>query len=93
MIKYTKDCWKAWQSGEDFPKDDQKPFNKKVTFFEAITESLCQLGLSSFILKAFGISTSVSGKIAQFFSLIMSISSLTVSWISVRNIFDSFVEF
>ena len=85
---YISKYWESWQKGDEIHKiaPEDKDFNKKVSFFEAITESLCQLGLSSFIFKVFGISKTSLARFVQYFSLTMSISSLTVSFISVSNI-------
>ena len=87
MINHVKNFWKYWNFLDDIPGVDplKKAFNKKVTFFEAITESLCQMGLSSFIFKVFGISKTVGGQMLQFFSLSMSITSLTAAFISVSK--------
>ena len=80
--------WESWRKEEDIPEPDPNhwAFNNKVSFFEAITASLCQLGLSSFIIKVFGISHTILGGIVQLFNLTMCISRLIVAFILVRNI-------
>ena len=83
MVTYTRHFW----NGNEYIYDPKKKaFNKKVSFFEAITESLGQLGLSSFIFKVFGISKHLGALMLQFFSLSMSIISLTVAFIQVIEI-------
>ena len=82
MVAYTKNYWNG---REDIYDPEEKAFNKKVSFFEAITESLSQLGLTSFIFKVFGISNSLGARMLQYFSLSMSVLSLTVAFISVSK--------
>ena len=69
----------------DLPPEEEK-FNKKVSFFETTTESISQFTLSSIIFRIFGISDSFVTQFFQYFSIATSSLSLTLAFISVRQL-------
>ena len=69
----------------NLPKEEEK-FNKKVSFFEATTESISQFTLSSVIFRIFGISDSPTTKFFKYFSIETSSLSLTLAFITVSNL-------
>ena len=75
-------------SGKEMPKlpKEEEKFNRKVSFFEATTESISQFTLSSVIFRIFGISDSPTTKFFQYFSIATSSLSLTIAFISVRQL-------
>ena len=66
----------------DLPPEEEK-FNRKVSFFEATTESISQFTLSSIIFRIFGISDSLTTKFFQYFSIATSSLSLTLAFVTV----------
>ena len=66
----------------DLPPEEEK-FNRKVSFFEATTESISQFTLSSIIFRVFGISDSKTTKFFQHFSIATSSLSLTLAFVTV----------
>ena len=80
-------CWNAMFAGRELPDlpPEEDKFNKKVSFFEATTESISQFTLSSVIFRIFGISDSFITKFFQYFSIATSSLSLTTAFISVSE--------
>ena len=76
----------------DLPPEEDK-FNKKVSFFEATTESISQFTLSSIIFRVFGVSDSSTTKFFQLFSIFTSSLSLTIAFISVRMCFKNVISY
>ena len=86
--RHIKTCWNAMFAGNelpDLPPEDDK-FNNKVSFFETTTESISQFTLSSVIFRIFGISDSFVTQFFQYFSIATSSLSLTLAFISVRQL-------
>ena len=71
--------------GEDsyeLPPEDIH-FNKKVSFFEATTESIIQFTIGDIIIRTYGISDDITTKFFQLFGLASSMFSLIVAFITV----------
>ena len=81
-------CWNAMFAGKEVPElpMQEAKFNKKISFFEATTESISQFTLSSVIFRIFGISDSPTTKFFQYFSIATSSLSLTMAFITVSNL-------
>ena len=81
-------CWNAMFAGKEVPElpKQEAKFNKKISFFEATTESISQFTLSSVIFRIFGISDSPTTKFFQYFSIATSSLSLTMAFITVSNL-------
>ena len=69
----------------DLPPEEEK-FNRKVSFFEATTESISQFTLSSIIIRIFGISDSLTTQFFQYFSIATSSFSLTLAFVTVSTL-------
>ena len=71
--------------GEDsyeLPPEDVD-FNKKVSFFEATSESIIQFTIGDIISRTYGISDDITTKFFQLFGLASSMFSLIVAFITV----------
>ena len=66
------------------PEDDQ--FIRKISFFEATTESIAQFTLGDIIIRTYGVSDDLTTRFFQLFSLASSMLSLVVSFISVSTV-------
>ena len=72
--------------GEDsyeLPPEDID-FNKKVSFFEATSESIIQFTIGDIIIRTYGISDDITTKFFQLFGLASSMFSLILAFITVR---------
>ena len=65
------------------PSPEEEKFNKKISFFEAITESLWQFTISDILIRLYGVSDDMTTKFFQLFSLASSMLSLIVAFITV----------
>ena len=73
--------------GEDsyeLPPEDVD-FNKKVSFFEATSESIIQFTIGDIIIRTYGISDDITTKFFQLFGLASSMFSLIVAFITVSD--------
>ena len=78
-------CMNAIKSGKEMPKLslEEDKFNRKISFFEAITESLWQFTISDILIRLYGVSDDMTTKFFQLFSLASSMLSLIVAFITV----------
>lgn len=83
---YIKQCWTAVTMKEEMPPEDAdaEEFGKKVSFMEAITESIPQLLNSCLTIRSFGISVHFVTKFFQLFSFITSLISTCIAFGMVR---------
>ena len=81
-------CWKAMTIGQERPElpHEDEMFNKKISFFEAISESLPQFTIGNIIIRIYGISDNMTTKFFQLFSLATSMLSLNISFITVSDV-------
>ena len=79
--------WKALTKGEDLPQlaEDKDKFNRKVSFFEAISESIAQFAIGDIIIRLYGVSDDLTTKIFQLFSLSSSMFSIMVAFVTVNR--------
>ena len=63
------------------PEEDK--FFKKVSFFEATTESITQFTIGDIIIRTYGVSDNMVTKFFQLFSLASSMLSLSLAFITV----------
>ena len=84
--KHLKACWHAFRRREEFPKQDLPDyvFNKKISFFECLTEAIPQFNLSTVVLRMYGLSRNPLTGMTQVLSLSFSLLSLTVAFLTVR---------
>lgn len=82
-------CWKSMKDRHDLPEfpTEQDKFSRKVSFLEALTESLAQFTMSNIILRIYGVSDALFTKVIQYFTLSTSILSLSLAFILVRFLF------
>lgn len=66
----------------EVPTDEDK-FFKKVSFFEATTESITQFTIGDIIIRTYGVSDNMVTKFFQLFSLATSMLSLSLAFITV----------
>ena len=66
----------------EVPTDEDK-FFKKVSFFEATTESITQFTIGDIIIRTYGVSDNMVTKFFQLFSLASSMLSLSLAFITV----------
>ena len=66
----------------EVPPDEDK-FFKKVSFFEATTESITQFTIGDIIIRTYGVSDNMVTKFFQLFSLASSMLSLSLAFITV----------
>ena len=78
------------QERPELPHEDEM-FNKKISFFEAISESLPQFTIGNIIIRIYGISDNMTTKFFQLFSLATSMLSLNISFITVGDVDFSMV--
>ena len=88
--------WRALTHGKDLPDlpEDDDRFIRKVSFLEATTESISQFTVGDIIIRTYGISDDLTTKIFQVFSLVSSMFSLLVAFITVslkKPILDNYV--
>lgn len=85
LLNHIVQSWKAITIGEDsyeLPPEDVD-FNKKVSFFEATSESIMQFTIGDIIIRTYGISDDITTKFFQLFGLASSMFSLIVAFITV----------
>ena len=66
------------------PSEDDK-FSRKVSFYEATSESIIQFTFGDIIIRTYGISDDTTTRFFQLFSLASSMVSLMVAFISVSR--------
>ena len=79
--------WKSLRKGKELPSlpsEDDK-FNRKVSFYEATSESIIQFTFGDIIIRTYGISDDTTTRFFQLFSLASSMVSLMVAFISVSR--------
>lgn len=71
--------------GNDLPEapPEEDKFFKKVSFFEATTESITQFTIGDIIIRTYGVSDNMVTKFFQLFSLASSMLSLSLAFITV----------
>ena len=87
LWRHSVRCWIAITKGQDMPSQPEKEerFNKNLSFFEAISESIAQFTISDIIIRTYGVSDDLLTKVLQLFSLASSMLSLTVAFIMVSQ--------
>ena len=70
------------QNLPELPIEDDM-FNKKVSFFEATSESVVQFTVGDIIIRTYGVSDDLTTKFFQLFSLASSMFSLVIAFITV----------
>ena len=70
------------QNLPELPIEDDM-FNKKVSFFEATSESVVQFTVGDIIIRTYGVSDDLTTKFFQLFSLASSMFSLVIAFIFV----------
>ena len=68
----------------EVPPDEDK-FFKKVSFFEATTESIAQFTIGDIIIRTYGVSDDMLTKFFTFFNLASSMLSLSLAFITVSQ--------
>lgn len=83
---YIRQCWNAVATGKEMPPEeaDAEEFGKKVSFMEAITESIPQLLNSCLTIRSYGISVHFVTKFFQLFSFATSLISTCIAFGMVR---------
>ena len=85
LRNHILNSWRAMTKGQNLPElpieDDM--FNKKVSFFEATSESVVQFTVGDIIIRTYGVSDDLTTKFFQLFSLASSMFSLVIAFIFV----------
>ena len=87
-MKHIFDCFNAICNGNDLPElpKEEKIFNEKIKFMEAISESTLQLCLSCIVLRAYGVSPDTGSMVSQVISFVTSLASICTAFASVSII-------